>query len=685
VADWKQKLALTAQRNRQEIVKARLSRREMMRLGLLTAGGSLVVKQGLSARWALADTLSLNTVQGVDGPPSPAATPFIQELPRIPIQPSVGAGQLTGGHPATPTQPSTLAPAPVDGTTLIDGATHRVPQQLFTVNEDGSFGGTFPPMKFYELFMKQGTVRLNDPNPAFGSTTVWGFASTVNGDAMVPGPLIQARYGEPVLVRYQNSLPSVNTPAPGGFGIAELCIHLHNGHTPTESDGYPMDYSNSSFDPGPFLLDNKTNKPVLVNGKPERSNPLGFKDSHYPNVYAGYVSLDNAAQNSIATPAGDPTEAMSSLWYHDHHVDFTAQNVYKGMFGPYVLFDARDTGNENVANPHDPNSNIGLPSGAFDIPIFFNDFVLDKDFQLVFDLFNLDGILGDTFCANGAIKPKLSVLARRYRLRLYNPGPSRWYEFALFDGSNFLPFYQVSTDGNLLPQAVPVNSVRLAVAERVDIVVDFAKTSAKRLYLVNRLEQVNGRGPTGKILTPGTSIIQINISPLPAGTTDPSIDFADPKNHDVILRQLPDPDFQALLARAAKARTRTWKFDRGNGQWQVNGQLFDPDVISAAIGQGSEETWIIQNSSGGWRHPIHMHFEEHRPLRRDGKPIPQIPSATPQVNGTIDYARRDVVALNESNEVQVFMRFRDMKGRYVMHCHNVLHEDHAMMIRFDLT
>ena len=130
-------------------------------------------------------------------------------------------------------------------------------------------------------------MRLNDPNPAFGSTTVWGFASTAYGDAMVPGPLIQARYGEPVLVRYQNNLPSVNTPAPGGFGIAELCIHLHNGHTPTESDGYPMDYSNSSFDPGPFLLDNKTNKPVLVNGKPVRSNPLGFKDLHYPNVYAG--------------------------------------------------------------------------------------------------------------------------------------------------------------------------------------------------------------------------------------------------------------------------------------------------------------------------------------------------------------------------------------------------------------
>jgi hypothetical protein len=80
MASWKDRLALMAQRNRQEIVKAKLSRREMMRLGLLTAGGSLIFKQGLSAR-ALADQGSggggsggggsLTSVQGVDGPPSP--------------------------------------------------------------------------------------------------------------------------------------------------------------------------------------------------------------------------------------------------------------------------------------------------------------------------------------------------------------------------------------------------------------------------------------------------------------------------------------------------------------------------------------------------------------------------------------------------------------------------------------
>jgi FtsP/CotA-like multicopper oxidase with cupredoxin domain len=690
MASWREKLALAAQRNRREIIKARLSRREMMRMGLLTAGGSLVVKQGLSARWALADDGSLTFVKGIDGPPSPPSIPWNQELPRLPILPDVPANKLTGGHrdPITGAPPPFMPP---NGTTLVDGATHRVPLQLF---------GLFPPKKFYELFMKEGAVRLNGPNPNFGSTTIWGFSATLDGPPSAPGPLIHATYGEPVLVRFQNSLPSVNIPAPGGFGIAEITTHLHNGHTPTESDGNPVDFFNSSFDAGPQQLDPATGQPILVDGKPVRSNPFGFKDQFYPNVYAGYTNTKTnpnpvvpAASNSIATPAGDKTEALSSLWYHDHHLDFTAQNVYKGMFGPYNLFDARDNGNENNANPHDLNAGLGLPSGPFDIPIFFNDFVLDQDFQLVFDLFDLDGILGDTFCANGAIKPFMSVFARRYRLRLYNPGPSRWYQFALFNGTDFVPFYQVATDGNLLPQAVPVTSVRLSVAERADIVVDFSKTSAKRLYLVNILEQVNGRGPTGNLLNPGTALIQINISPLPQGTRDPSTDFADPKNQGLTLRNLPDPDFNALLARAAKAKTRTFRFERGNGAWQVNGALFDPDVISADPTQEAEEVWVIQNPGGGWRHPVHIHFEEHRPLTRDGVPIPQIPSANPQANGTIDYARRDVVPLNDNNEVRIFFRFRDLHdapgnpistGRYVMHCHNVVHEDHAMMIRLDI-
>ncbi|HET7884317.1 MAG TPA: multicopper oxidase domain-containing protein [Acetobacteraceae bacterium] len=565
-------------------------------------------------------------------------------MPILPVKAPITPNQMTAGPLLAN---GTRQLVPVDGTTLIDGATQRINHQLFTVNEDGTFGGTFPPQKFYQFDIRETQIRLN---PAYELTTFWGF------DGQVPGPVIQATYGEPALVRYQNNLPSVKIAQ--DFGIAEVTTHLHNAHTPTESDGNPVDYFNSSADTGP--INPTTNKPV---------NPLGYKDQHYPNVYAGYVKLGNASTNSIATPAGDPTEALGSLWYHDHHLDFTAQNVYKGMFGCYTLFDALDTGDETTG--------LRLPSGKYDIPIFFNDFVIDQDYQLVFDLFNLDGIIGDRFAANGAIQPYLNVDQRRYRFRLYNPGPSRWYEFALYDGSKFWPFWQISTDGNLLPQAVQVSSVRMGVSERVDIIVDFSKISAPKLYLVNRLEQVNGRGPTGRVLTPGTPIVMINIGGLPA-QRDQSVD---PAAKPLTLRPLPDPDFKALQSLAAKARVRNWVFDQGDsGTWVVNDELFDPNRISASIDQESEEVWVFQNPEDNWSHPIHVHFEEHRVLSRNGKTV----TPNTQFNGAIDYARRDVAPLQQQSQTKVFFRFRDMKGRYVMHCHNVVHEDHAMMVRFDI-
>ena len=119
-----------------------------------------------------------------------------------------------------------------------------------------------------------------------------------------------------------------------------------------------LTFFNSVNDTGPLTLDPKTGKPVKdASGNVIPINPHGFKDQHYPNVHAGFSALNNSA--------GDPMEAMGSLWYHDHHLDYTAQNVYKGMFGCYTLFDDQDTGEET--------SGLHLPSGKYDVPIFFND------------------------------------------------------------------------------------------------------------------------------------------------------------------------------------------------------------------------------------------------------------------------------------------------------------------------
>ena len=46
--------------------------------------------------------------------------------------------------------------------------------------------------------------------------------------------------------------------------------------------------------------------------------------------------------------------------------------------------------------------------------------------------------------------------------------------------------------------------------------------------------------------------------------------------------------------------------------------------------------------------------------------------------------RKDVYVVGPEQTVEIFMRFRDFKGKYLMHCHNLAHEDHAMMLRWDI-
>ncbi len=481
-------------------------------------------------------------------------------MPCLPVKTSVDPNQMTAVDPKT----GKTIIVPPDGFTPIDGATKSIPHQFFRANGDGTFVDKFDKFgktKFFELEMKENFIKLH---PDYAPTKVWGF------DGQVPGPLVRARYGEPVMMRYHNHLPSVK--AKQAFGIAEISPHLHNGHTPSESDGNPVNYFNSVNDPNAI-------------------NPHGYKDQHYPNVYAGFTARGDLV--------GDAREALSSLWFHDHHLDFTAQNVYKGMFGCYDLFDDLDTGV--------PGSGLNLPCGEFDVPISSTTFcsITTASWSSTCSTWMASSVTGLQPTARSS--PTSTLPKQRYQFRLYAPGPSRWWEWSLWDGRQFWPFWQISTDGNLLPNAVQVTSVRLSVAERVDIIVDFAKvatTGVSRLYLVNRAEQVNGRGPTGKTLTPGTPILQINLvgEAVRDDSADPSVGAVGPAG--MKLRDLPDVDFAALNARAAKARVRTWRFERGGGGWTVNGRFFDENVVSAAIPQefrrglgDREPRWLLASPS----------------------------------------------------------------------------------------
>src|SRR5262249_15772108 len=163
-----------------------------------------------------------------------------------------------------------------------------------------------------------------------------------------------------------------------------------------------------------------------------------------------------------AATQGDIREALGTLFYHDHRIDFTSQNVYKGLVGQFLLFNDFDTGDETTG--------FRLPSGQFDVPMLVGDKLFHSNTgHLFLHLFNRECLLGDKLLVSGKIQPFFQVAPRRYRLRWTHTGPSRWVQFFLTVPNNLganNTFWQIANDGNLLPKPVLVSSVELGVAER---------------------------------------------------------------------------------------------------------------------------------------------------------------------------------------------------------------------------
>ncbi|MCH8290308.1 multicopper oxidase domain-containing protein [Candidatus Poribacteria bacterium] len=401
-------------------------------------------------------------------------------------------------------------------------------------------------------------------------------------------------------------------------------------------------------------------------------------------------------------------EKLTTLWYHDHRLDFTASNVYAGLSGFYLLFDEQDSGNENDTNP----KAWRLPSGDYDVPLILHDVLFDEKGGVVFSGFQTDGWLGDHVTVNRTIRPRFKVKRRKYRFRLLNGGPSRFYQLflkKLKKGSNQpeedLNFTIITGDGNFLPQPVTAESIVLSVAQRVDIIIDFSDyKDGDQIVLLNLMEQINGKGPSGRTLDPDpdddpkknyakTGVIRFDV--VGGEVKD------DPSQIPDEFRPLPTIDMSEVK------RERLWVFDYDGGLWTINNQVMDPNRIDAGIDQGSAEIWTFRNAGNEWSHPIHSHFTEFLILEVNGKPFRPsfIESVSEGDPAFIEYLglakggawktmkpikryfggpRRDVATLLPNDEIRVFMRWKDFLGKHVMHCHNVVHEDHAMMVRWDI-
>ena len=101
----------------------------------------------------------------------------------------------------------------------------------------------------------------------------------------------------------------------------------------------------------------------------------------------------------------------------------------------------------------------------------------------------------------------------------------------------------------------------------------------------------------------------------------------------------------------------------------------------AAQKKNSFNLWEIRNGGGGWVHPFHLHMEEHRTVMRNGKDV----TVTADAGHPDDVSKEDLAALDPGESVILYRGFRDFVGPYVAHCHNLAHEDHAMMFGWEIT
>ena len=468
------------------------------------------------------------------------------------------------------------------------------------------------------------------------TTKLWGYESSY------PGPTIEAWKDQPISIQWENNLPpqplfpadphlhGAMPPAPA----VRIVTHVHGARSRSEDDGLPEDW----FTPGQHRI------------------------SHYPN-----------------------SQQAATLWYHDHALGITRLNVYAGLSGLFLIRDDRER-------------DLKLPAGEYEVPLIIQDRTLDDQGQLVYSPSQEDGsklppgvwgpeFFGDLPVVNGAIYPFLNVEARPYRFRVLNGGNSRFFNlfFNLAKTANDIPslvsFYQIGSDGGLLPQAVKLERLLLGPAERADLVVDFAGLQGRVITLSN---DAPTPFPGWQLLErfgvslPNLLQIRVSLPPsrqpqsftVPTLFPIPSLQEKDSvQTRDLILYEYMDDSGRSLGVK-------------------INGKGYD-EPVTERVRLGSIEKWRFINTTDD-AHPMHLHLVQFQILERQGFDIAAFRAGTLKLTGNVrkpppnEAGWKDTVRVNPNEVVTIIARFDGYAGKYLYHCHMLEHEDNDMMRPYEV-
>ncbi|SMD26424.1 multicopper oxidase family protein [Kibdelosporangium aridum] len=494
-----------------------------------------------------------------------------------------GCGLVSTGEPGTLLRSTIPIPEP-----------YQVPLPIPPVLQPSHTDAT---TDYYEITQQPAVAEII---PGY-RTPLWTYQGTF------PGPTLVSRSGRRTVVKHVNKLPH------------PVVVHLHGGHTPQDSDGYP----------GDMIL------------------PDGGHTDHlaHMGMMPALPGIPVVGSREYVYPF---EQRAATLWYHDHRMGFTGQSVWYGLAGFHLVHD-------------DEEDRLPLPCGDRDIPLLITDRAFDADGAMPYpsvhpDLHSpgvtppyMNGVLGDVILVNGAPSPITRVQRLRYRLRLLNASNARRYRFELDPqppgGGGIV---QIGSDGGLLDRPRAHDSLQLASAERADVVIDFARYApGTRVRLRNTL----GTGRT-------TEVLAFDVS------SHASVDDT------MVPEQL---STMRLLDPATATVTRDFLFqNRGEEDgWMINGQPYDPARPLATPRLGEVERWRFITDV---HHPVHLHLDHFQVLARDG-----------EEPGPYDHGWKDTLGLEPAQAAEILVRFTDYPGRYMLHCHNLEHEDMAMMADYLVT
>ncbi|HEX6340980.1 multicopper oxidase family protein [Umezawaea sp.] len=434
-------------------------------------------------------------------------------------------------------------------------------------------------------------------------------------------------------------IPPLATSETGASGARVFALDVRAGETRFKDGPATRTWGVNGTHLGPTIRARRGDRvEFAVRNGLDQETSLHWHGMHLP------AAMDGGPHQTV--PAGGTWEPRwtidqpaATLWYHPHVHGATADHLYRGLTGLFIVDD-------------EVTEALDLPSeyGVDDVPMIVQDRAFDGDnqFEQRVPLGGSLGVIGDEILVNGAIGPYFDVTTRLVRLRLLNGSNARLYNFGFSDDRRFS---LVATDGGLLAEPWETDRLSLSPGERAEVVVAF--TPGERVEL--RSYPSEHGGALGRLdgFDDRLDVCQFRA----AGS------LSDDSALPAVLGTAPD------LAGAAVARERSFVLASD----QINGRSMAMDRIDFGVREGTVEVWEVTNDNG-FPHNFHVHDVRFQVLSVDGG------TPEPPLCGW-----KDTVLLVQGKRYRLAMRFSDHTDPnvpYMYHCHLLQHEDEGMMGQF---